>query len=107
MTPTDDSVRADGRAALPIACTLGPDDLAARVLRWRAVIAAHRVDAERGPGEMVLRFRPDAADELDQLVAAERECCAFLDWSLTEEADVIVLTVSGEVDALPGGLAAT
>jgi len=50
-----------------------------------------------------LRFR--AADgvegSLRALVAAERECCPFLDFELASEEDELVLRIAGPPQALP------
>jgi hypothetical protein len=44
----------------------------------------------------VLRFRPDAAirARVEAIVAAESECCAFLDFRLEHDSDATVLTIT-------------
>jgi hypothetical protein len=44
---------------------------------------------------------PGVRDELDELVAAERDCCGFASWNVARQGDEIVLRVSssgGRVD---------
>lgn len=43
----------------------------------------------------LLRFRPDARDRLAAFVAAEAECCAFLDLELRDDPDAVVLRIDG------------
>jgi len=47
------------------------------------------------PGGIELSFRPDAEAELHLLVAAERACCAWAEWSISESGDTWLLTVTG------------
>ncbi len=51
----------------------------------------------------VLRFRagPELRERLRTIVAAEADCCSFLDLALTEEADELVLTIAAPADAQP------
>lgn len=85
----------------PIACSLGADDLRRRL----AEIAALGNECLRGrttEGDaQVLRFHPDPSTRrrLEQIVAAESECCAFLDLDLRQEGDELVLTISAPADA--------
>ena len=69
---------------IPIACTLEDGERAARGERWRAVITAGLQGSETIPGGVRLRFSPDPAvtDEVAELVAGERACCAWADWAL-------------------------
>ncbi len=94
------------RPLLPIACTLGVQDGAQRIAEWRRLIAEACVSRAAAPGSVRLRFsdRPDVGAELERLVTAETECCAFLGWDLAHDATSWVLTVSGspeELCALP------
>jgi hypothetical protein len=65
---------------LPLACTLGVDDGAARLRRWQALAEGSAPRARRNRHRLEIRWRVDAdgASELEALVAAERECCAFV-----------------------------
>jgi len=87
--------------SLPIACSLGADDLRRRLEEIAAVGAESLLDRD-GDGEArVLRFRGDAETRrrLERIVAAESECCAFLDLRLVEDGDELTL----RIDAPAGG----
>jgi hypothetical protein len=78
---------------LPAACTLGADDGAARLRRWQALASLSMPRARRNGHRLEIRWRLDAdgASELEALVVAERECCAFVTWSVArEDADLIL-----------------
>jgi hypothetical protein len=88
---------------LPVACSLKQEDLAERRERWRRLTdQALRLPESTARG-VRLRFRalPGVAAELDDLVAAERECCAFADWSLERADGELVLTVSAGGEGAP------
>ncbi len=85
-----------GRAELPPACTLDAGDGAERLHRWQqlavaaapaARLAGHRLEVRYQPGTGVLA-------ELQALARAEAECCAFADWSVTQDGGTPVLLVT-------------
>jgi hypothetical protein len=80
----------------PIACSLSATDLAERGKQLRALGADGLVSASEEPGRAVLSFRPDAEirERLAVIVAAESECCAFLDFRLEHGPDASVLTIT-------------
>ena len=84
------------RAELPIACTLGPGDAAARMGRWQQLAASAQQSVRRDGHRVTVRYRADPAirEELHLLTQAERECCAFAEWKLTEQDDNVALEVS-------------
>jgi hypothetical protein len=82
----------------PIACSLSADELPRRL----AEIGALGRDALLGKspaGE--LRFRNDAETRarLEAIVAAESECCPFLDFELRAHGDELRLTVDAPEEA--------
>ena len=88
---------------IPIACTLSPDGFTARMGLIDALAVdglIDRTDTERGV-RVRLRDTPEIEQRVRELVAAESECCAFLDFTLRREDDAIVLDVSGPEDARP------
>ena len=87
---------------VPLACTLSSDDLRDRTVQWRALFAEHGRDTETVKGHRLLRFAGDehVAAQLAELVAAERECCAFVEWSLEDDGDGPVVRISGNPEAL-------
>ena len=86
---------------LPIACTLGPDELAGRADDWRALAESALIEAERTEAAAVQRYRqaPGVEAKLRELVALEAECCPFLDFDLQARSDELVLSVSGPAEA--------
>jgi hypothetical protein len=81
---------------LPIACTLSATDLRARGAELRALGGDGLIGLSEQDGRAVLRFRPDPGirSRVEAVVAAESECCAFLDFRLDHHADASVLTIS-------------
>jgi hypothetical protein len=84
---------------LPIACTLGPYDSAARTQRWKAILAKGRLSARRSGHLVEVRYVPDPERpprELQGFTAAEQECCSFVDWNVTQEEDHVVLHIRAD-----------
>lgn len=85
---------------LPIACSLGASDLKRR-LTAIAEIGAKSLRGREADGKRhLLRFRSDAETrrQLEAIVAAEAECCSFLDLTLEEDGSELVLTVAAPED---------
>lgn len=92
---------------LPVACTLGPADGMNRMQRWRRLASAADPVAEREDTRLTVRFapRPGVLDELHALAAAERECCAFLDWDVSAAGQPTLRITAGsaeDLDAVAG-----
>jgi hypothetical protein len=85
---------------LPIACSLGSNELEERLAEVARIGSDALLSASR---DGVLRFRADrpTRERLEAVVAAEAECCAFLTFDLREEAGVLVLAVAGPPGAEP------
>ena len=85
-------------AGLPVACTLTVEDGATRVRRWRALAEKCAPRAQRRGHELDISWRLDAdgANELEALVASERECCAFLMWLVSRRDPDTVLTICAD-----------
>jgi hypothetical protein len=88
---------------LPMACTLTPAELPARVAEMADVGREALEAAEVRGGAAVLRFRAsgDTRERLTAIVAAEARCCAFLAMNLSDEPGRIVLTVGAPAGAEP------
>jgi MerR family transcriptional regulator, copper efflux regulator len=73
-------------------CTLSPDGLTGRVNEWREV-AAHALRRRVEPGRVVTSYpnRPELAQRLTRLIAAERQCCPFLDFTVRHDEAVIAV----------------
>jgi hypothetical protein len=82
----------------PVACSLGHADLARRAQRWDDLAARSLSQASPTPHGQRLVFAagPGVADELQALVALERECCGFATWSVRASGGQLTLEVSGD-----------
>ncbi len=99
----EDSHPDEVRTELPLACTLGPGDAVARMGRWQQLAASAQQSVHRDGHRVTVRYRADPAvrEELHVLAQAERECCAFAEWNLTElddHVDLVVSARSGRID---------
>jgi hypothetical protein len=94
----------------PTTCSLDAAELEQRLAAIAAIgadsLIARSVEGERH----LLRFRSNAATRrrLEGIVAAEGKCCSFLDLSLSERGEELVLSIAAPQDAqgLAEGLAA-
>ena len=95
---------------LPLACSLEVSALERRLAAISEVgedsLLGRSVERDR----QLLRFRADqrTRERLREIVAAESECCAFLELALTEEEGEVHLSIAAPADARPvaEGLAA-
>jgi hypothetical protein len=87
---------------LPIACSLDAPDLRAREAELVRLGGSLISVTSTNGAPVVLRFKPDRGTraELDRIVAAEAECCPFLEMSV-REGETLELTIDGPDDAAP------
>lgn len=81
----------------PIACSLTVDAAGDRQTDWDALLsrALIRRTSIRDGVQVELQNTPGVHEELERLVAAERECCAFMTISVdTTDRELLVLTVT-------------
>jgi hypothetical protein len=74
--------------------------MGARQRRWQELAGrafVERVETERGL-RLVFRGEPGVAEELRELAALERECCAFAEWRVSSAGDDLALEVGGDSD---------
>lgn len=94
----------------PVACSLGAADLEQRLAAVAAIGADSLISREVRDGRHLLRFRGDGATRrrLEEIIAAEARCCAFLDLSLSDENGELLLSIAAPDDAqaVADGLAA-
>jgi MerR family transcriptional regulator, copper efflux regulator len=85
-------------AELLLACTLGPDDGAARLRRWQLLAQKSPPRAQRSGHRLEVRWLLQAGvkDELEALAAAERRCCSFVSWSVSSDGPDMVLYVTAD-----------
>jgi len=52
---------------------------------WKDLLTANLVDREVIPGGVRLRFQPSTGTiaEVNRLIELERDCCSWIDWSIT------------------------
>ena len=88
---------------LPIACTLTPDAMDARLGLFDALAADGLLERTVTDAGLRVRLRdtPEIERRTRELVAAESTCCAFLDFELGREGGDLVLTIAGPADARP------
>ena len=81
---------------LPIVCSLDAGELERRLATIGEVGAKSLVDRQEDSGRHLLRFRPDPGvrERLEGIIDAESQCCAFLDLSLQEDGDHLILSVA-------------
>jgi hypothetical protein len=83
----------------PIACTLGPGDFRQR-LAWIADLNRDALRAQQRDGlRLELIYAPAALDRVREMVARERNCCAFLTFDLRQEAEAVRLVIEAPEDA--------
>lgn len=83
---------------LPIACTLPTIAAAKRqVEKWHAFDADYALDTKRTDSTLTVHYTKiqDSTDRLRELVAIEKDCCAFVDWSIDETGPDLRLIVTG------------
>lgn len=79
--------------AAPIACTLTTGDYAER-MEWIAALNRADLRSSRLEGTVLtLEYRMEAAPKVHELVQRERECCALLEFAVSEQGDAIVLSI--------------
>jgi hypothetical protein len=87
----------------PIMCTLSAFELNDRAAAWRKLLGSGLVQRDRVPGGIRLRAEPGAQAALIALIDLERECCAWINYELTNDS-VVTLTANGEGEAVLAGM---
>ncbi|HEY7622628.1 MAG TPA: hypothetical protein VH834_22845 [Solirubrobacteraceae bacterium] len=87
--------------SVPVVCSLTAAAAADRAARWRSLLDDSLVDAGPIAGGRRLAFRsaPRLAAELDELVAAERDCCPFLTLTVARDGGRVILDVVAPPEA--------
>jgi hypothetical protein len=85
---------------IAIACSLGDSELTQRLAAIAEVGTAALICHESKGDRHLLRFHSTAVvrAQLEEIVAAEAECCSFLDLSLREKRDELVLSIAAPED---------
>jgi hypothetical protein len=84
-----------------MACSLGAGELKQRLAAIAETGASSLIARDIEGDRRLLRFRASEGTrrQLDGIVAAEAECCSFLDLSLSEQGGELVLSIAGPRDA--------
>lgn len=84
-----------------IACSLDERGLADRLDEFRALFRTALLSSEQIDGGARLRFDTAAADAVRDLLAREKDCCPWWDFSFEQTADALVVTAPAPPDAAP------
>lgn len=86
----------------PIACTLELAELSAQAKRWTDLRHRAEIAQVHTPRGKRIRFRAGegVAEELEELVAVEQECCAWATWSVERIDGKVVLDVASSGDGI-------
>ena len=87
----------------PIACTLSASDLKDRAGAWNKLMGSGLVERDLVPGGIRLTPAPGAADALIRLIDLERDCCAWIDFSVGT-GSAVTLTAAGDGEAVLAGM---
>ena len=89
-------------AGSPVACTLGAADLSQQAERWLRLLARAATARLETPHGLRIEFHADegVAEELEQLVAVENECCSWAVWTVDAVAGQVVLDISSTGDGI-------
>lgn len=83
----------------PVVCTLTPSAMEPRLAQIRSLTSRHLLSHRLEGSALHLIYEPVAAVELAEIVAMERECCAFLDFEIRAHPDRVELRIAGPSQA--------
>lgn len=78
----------------PVACTLGPLEMGARLARIRQLTQAHLRSHELKGSTLHLVYDPAVSAELAEIVELERSCCAFPEFRMWTEGRAVRLDIT-------------
>jgi hypothetical protein len=87
------------KTRLPDACNLGSSDFDQRVAAIRDLARRSLLDSRRDALRLHLTYKLAAFAEVEELVAREAQCCAFLGFELRLEAGKVALTITAPASA--------
>lgn len=85
---------------VPIACTLSEADLPQRLAAARALGADALVGVETSGRHARLRFSGQR-ERVEELIAAETQCCSFLGFELEQSDEAVELAINAPEGAEP------
>jgi hypothetical protein len=86
---------------LPIACSLPASELPDRLAAMTEVGRTSLRSVSSEPNRAELRFDSEAREQVVALVDAERQCCGFMEFSLEERDDEVMLRIEAPEGAEP------
>lgn len=86
---------------LPIACSLSATDLTRRLAEFAELGGQALLDARTDRTQAVLRFAAGVGvrERVAALVAAESQCCAFIEMRVSDAPDAVVLAMNAPAGA--------
>ncbi len=91
---TPSSLAKDESATAAIACTLQGDDFKSRAAWIRGIAERHLKKSMRSPLTLYLVYRPEAEEDVRDMVRKEQDCCAFLRFDLSVANDAVHLLIT-------------
>lgn len=84
-----------------MACSLGASDLEQRLANIAELGANSLISHDVDGAQQLLRFRAGAETRrrLEDVIAAEGQCCAFFDMALSEEDNALILAIAAPEEA--------
>jgi hypothetical protein len=86
---------------LPIACSLGPTDQSSRRAEWQALMEEAVVETAPTPSGVVMQLVTgrDAQARIERLIALERDCCAWIEWTLRDDGAHLTVEATSDTGA--------
>ena len=86
----------------PVACTLGSSELRTQAQRWKRLYSEAGFARTETDAGMRVHFRHsrEAERELAELVAVERECCKWAEWTVEADEDDLILELTSTGDGI-------
>lgn len=80
----------------PIACSLSPNELRDRSEGWQSLSDRALLDVSQEAGRVTATYRAEKgiADRLTELIEAEKECCPFLNFEMTNREEIVSVAVT-------------
>jgi hypothetical protein len=101
-TPGIENLQRGPLHALPIACALTQDTGRKQVEKWRAFDDDYLLGVDRTETQQIAHYAKvaDSVQRLRELVAIERDCCSFVDWTIDTNHTDLRLLIIGSAEQL-------
>jgi hypothetical protein len=88
-------------AKIPVVCLLAPGEREDRLSAWATLVRTTCRESTPTQRGVHARFAPTAEAELEGLVAGERVCCGWAEWTVSPAENEVVLTVAASDELGP------